>query len=421
MTAIAAPRSGPRSSAILANGAILSATMLAVSAGNYGLNVALARLLDPAAFGDANLAINLVLAAAVVAASLQLVASKAVAGDPERREQVRHTLTRMAWAAGGVSLAVLGGGAWLLADALRTSTPWMFVVLGLGLPVYFVQAVHRGALQGDLRIGRLALSYGIEGAVRVVGALTLVWLGFGAIGASVGIALSFVASGLVARGDRAKKAEAGGGVPWASLRPTVLGATVLLVGQVVINNGDLLLSKAFFDPATAGVYASAALIGRAVFFFSWSIVHAVFPVAARTGAPAAERRRAVRGALALVSLIGVAGLGTVLVAGDLVSSALLGDGYAGAEGILAPYVAATSLFAIANLLASVGVAQGRLGAPLALMGGAVLQTVLLAVAGHTPQAMVWLQVVAMAVTVVAVGVVVRAGTKARLTLQYKRL
>jgi O-antigen/teichoic acid export membrane protein len=402
MTAVATPSATTRAPSILANSAVLSATMLAVSAGNYGLNVALARLLDPADFGDANLAINLVLAAAVVAATLQLVAAKAVASEADRREAVRRTLVRMAWVAGAVAVVVLGGGAWLLADALNTSTPWMFVVLGLGLPAYFVQAVHRGALQGDLRIGRLALSYGIEGAVRVVGALTLVWAGFGVVGASVGIALSFVASGLVARGKRVSKDREAPGVPWGSLRPAVLGATVLLAGQVVINNGDLFLSKAFFDPSTAGVYASAALIGRAVFFFSWSVVHAVFPVAARTGAPDADRRRAVRGAVALVSVMGGAGLGAVLVAGDLLSSLLFGDGYAGADGLLAPYVAAASLFAVANLLASVDVARGRLVGPVVLACGAVLQTGMLAVAGRTPQSMVWLQVVVMAFTVVAV-------------------
>ncbi len=177
---------------------------------------------------------------------------------------------------------------------------------------------------------------------------------------------------------------------------------MLLVGQVLINNGDLLLSKAFFDPETAGVYASAALIGRAVFFLSWSIVHAVFPVAARTEVTFTERRRAIRSALVLVSVMGATGLATVLVAGDLVASLMFGDRYAAASGILAPYVAATSLFAIANLLASVEVAGGRLGAPIVLVGGAVLQTALLSVAGHTPQSMVWLQVVAMALTVAAV-------------------
>lgn len=411
MTAVAPHTTPRRAPSLLGAGAVLSATMLMVSAGNYGLNLALARLLDPAHFGDANLAINIVLVAAVVAATLQLVTAKATASDPEQREVVRRMLVRMAWAAGAATTALLVGGAWVLADILRTSTPWMFVVLGVGLPVYFVQAVHRGALQGDLRIGRLALSYGVEGAVRVAGALALVMAGLGVTGAAVGIAISFVASGLVARGDRSRPGTIGATVPWTTIRPALVGATVLLAGQVVINNADLFLSKAFFDPATAGVYASAALIGRAVYFLSWSVVHTVFPIAARTDTPAGERRRAVRGAVVLVAAIGATALGVVVVAGDRVVSLLFGDGYGGMDEILAPYVLAASLFAVANVIASIDVASGRLGAASALAAGAVIQTVLIAVAGHTPEAMTWLQVAAMAVTVAFVVGVRRHGAR----------
>lgn len=401
MTAVIGRGSTPRSS-LVANSAVLSATMLAVSAGNYGLNLVLARLLPPAAFGDANLAINLVLAAAVVAATLQLVASKAVAADPGSREAVRRGLLRVAYGAGAVVALGLGGGAVPLAAALQTSTPWMFVILGIGLPVYFAQAVHRGALQGDLRITRLAVSYGVEALVRVVGAIALVWAGFGVIGASVGIAASFVASGLVARASSTRRGATPGSVPWSSLRPALMGATILLLGQVVINNGDLVLSKAFFDPATAGIYASAALIGRAVFFFSWSVVHAVFPVAARAAASVADRRRAIAGAVGLVLLIGLSGLVVTIAAGDEVARLLFGADYGAAAGLLAPYVLATSAFALANLLASVDVAVGRRGGPIALLGGAVLQTVLLVVLGSTPEAMVWAQVAAMGATALAV-------------------
>lgn len=403
---VAPTRPSPRSTSLLANSAVLSATMLAVSAGNYGLNLALARLLPPAAFGDANLAINLVLAAAVVAATLQLVASKAVAADPESREGVRASLVRIAWIAGAVVALGLVGGAGVLTEALQVSTPWMFVILGLGLPVYFVQAVHRGVLQGDLRIPRLAITYGIEAFVRVVGAIALVWAGFGVIGASAGIAVSFVASGMVARAKAGTPAPADvGAVPWSALRPALLGATVLLIGQVVINNGDLVLSKAYFDPSTAGVYASAALIGRAVFFFSWSVVHAVFPVAAKAAASRRARRRAVAGAAGLVTLIAAGGLLATLVAGDAIAQILFGPEYGAAAGLLAPYVLATSAFALANLLASVDVAVGRLGGPVALVGGAALQTVLLVAFGTSPDSMVWAQVAAMGITALVVGIV----------------
>ena len=50
--------------------AILTVTMLGVSAANYALNLVLARFLSPAEFGDANLAVNVVLIAAAAAATL---------------------------------------------------------------------------------------------------------------------------------------------------------------------------------------------------------------------------------------------------------------------------------------------------------------------------------------------------------------
>ncbi len=201
-------RSGART--VLTGAALLSTTMLAVSVANYGLNFVLARLLDPAEFGDASLAITLVLAAAVIAATLQLVASKSVAADPASIEAARRTLVRGALIAGAGAVLVLGGGAWVIADALSVSSPWMLVIVSLGLPIYFVQAVHRGALQGQLRFGRLALSYGVEAGVRVIVLLVLVAAGFGVIGASVGILLSFVASAAVARargGDRTARPQ----------------------------------------------------------------------------------------------------------------------------------------------------------------------------------------------------------------------
>lgn len=390
------PRTGR--SSLLANTAVLSATTLGVSAANYGLNVALARLLPPAEFGDANLAINLVLAAAVVAATLQLVSSKMIATHPESAAAVTRTLALIAGSIGLVVLLAFTAGAWVLADVLRTSTPWMFVVLGLGLPIYFMQAVYRGVLQGDLRISRLALSYGVEAAVRVVGAIALVWAGFGVVGACVAITLSFVASAAVVWRRRGADGNTQGRVPWLAVRAVALGATILLVGQVLINNGDLVLSKVFFDPVVAGLYASAALVGRAVFFLSWSVVQAVFPVAARASLPAVERRRAVLLAVGMVAVIGGVALVTVFFWSDTVSNVMFGSTYAGAASLLFPYVLATTLFALANLLGALGVATGRLAVPIVVLAGGALQTILLISLARTPEMMVWLQVIAMSVT-----------------------
>jgi O-antigen/teichoic acid export membrane protein len=388
---------------LLANSALLSTTAVAVSAANYLLNVALARMLPPDEFGDVSLVVNMVLAGSLVAATLQLVASRATAATPAARDRIRVLLVRAALAVGAVTFLALAGGARQLADWLSASTPWLFVVLGLGLPVYFVQAVHRGILQGELRFSRLALSYGTEALIRVGVTLALIAAGFGVLGASIGVAASFIASGLVARVKPTGTGASHVGID-LGLRSAVLGATVLLVGQTVVNTADLLIAKARFDPTTAGVYAAAALVGRALVFVSAAVLSSVFPVLARDEIAEVERRRALRSGLVLVAAVGLVGTVAVGVLGHLLVSVAFGPGYAGAEPLLVPYALATALFALANLLAAAEVARRRIAAAVALAAGALVQTGVLTLWGSTPGALVWLQVGAMAATLVAVAV-----------------
>lgn len=381
--------------------AVLSTTMLLVSAANYLLNLVLARVLDPADFGDASLAITLVLAAAVVAASLQLVASKTVAAEPDSLEAVRRTLVRAALGVGLVVVALLGGGAWIIADALSVSTPWMLVIIALGLPVYFVQAVHRGALQGQLRFGRLALSYGVEAAVRVGVVLALVAAGLGVIGAAIGIALSFVASAVIARARPRREGARPTAAPWSLVGSTAVIAVIVLVGQTLLNNADVIIAKAAFDAETAGVYAAAAVLGRAVFFVSWSVVQVVFPVIASASSSASHRARAVATALGVIVVVGAAAGVAAVVAGESLLVTMFGEPYRSAAGLLLPYVVATSVFAVANLLATVDLARGRWAGAAVLACGAVVQTVALVVWARTPDDLVLGQVVGTSLTVVA--------------------
>lgn len=389
-----------RVSAFLTGAAILSATTILVSAVNYGLTFALARLLPPAQFGDATLAITLVLAAAVIAATLQLVAARTVAADPASAVSVRRVLVRAAAIAGLAAAVLLGVGAWFLAEALRTSTPWMFVIIGAGLPIYFVQAVHRGLLQGGLRFGRLALSYGAEAAARAAVVLGLVAAGFGVIGAAIGIFVSFVASAAVAR-TRRPRHERGVAMSGVALRVTAIAAVTMLLAQTLLNNADLVLAKAAFDPRTAGVYAAAAVLCRSLYFVSWSIVQALVPVLASASSTSGERRRALAGAIGVIAGLGGAAALAVSLLGESLMRVLFGAAYASGSALLLPYTLATSLLSLATLLAAVDVARGRSGGPALLLGGAVMQLGVLAVAGDTPASMAWLQVATTGVTLCA--------------------
>src|SRR5438552_18824372 len=86
-------------------------------------------------------------------------------------------------------------------------------------------------------------------------------------------------------------------------------AIVFFVGQVIINNLDIILVKHFFDSTQAGVYAAVALVGRVVYMLSWSVVSSMFPFSA--GA------RSERGSRAVLStaLLLVAGIATFFTLG----------------------------------------------------------------------------------------------------------
>ncbi len=184
----------------------------------------------------------------------------------------------------------------LIAAVTSSASAVPFVLLAAGLPCYLAQAVERGVLQGRLRFGDLAATLVIEAITRLGVAIALVLAGLGVSGATAGITASFVASWWLARRRvLALSARSGTEVEHdtavsrsVTARRATQATMLLLVGQIMINNGDVVLAKTLFDADAAGVYSVVALIGRAIFFLSWSVVTAAFPMAAK--ADAVERR-----------------------------------------------------------------------------------------------------------------------------------
>lgn len=399
MTAHTSDATDSTSTSIGRASAILAGAMLTASAGNYLLNLCLARWLSPEEFGDATLVVTLMLAVGAIALALQLMTAQRISvGGPDGVDLVRSEFLGRAWKI-GVGLA---GVAIVAAPFFRSLTSSAsavpFVVLAVGIPMYLSQSVERGALQGQMRFGRLAMTFVVEAIVRLVATLGAVALGFGVVGATVGLAASFGASWLVARPtggstDRSGLAAVTNGS--AAVRRTGRATSILLIAQIVINNGDVVLAKVLFDARDAGVYAVVALVGRGVFFLSWSVVMAAFPVSARTD----SRRFVIRAVLTVAALSTVA-TAVVAVAMPRLAGVLFGDELSVAANLFGPYAVAASLFAVANVIATLELAAGRGRAATVVLIGACLQTVLLVFA-KTPADMIDIQVALMVLVAAA--------------------
>ena len=346
--AAVAARPQPRSvrATVLSGSLIMLISMMLVNVFNFAYNVVMARMLGPAEFGHINAAVTLLLLASCVSLAFQLVCTKFVARNDTAggKAAVVHTLLGKAWIASLALAAVLFLAQKPIAGFLNLPNPWMMGILAVGIAVYAPLGVKRGAMQGSCAFPRLGGNFVIEALVRFVAGMGLVIAGYGALGAVGAISAAVIAAYFLPRIP-----------PQLRVQPAIIAppsfaeavqAIVFFVGQVIINNIDILLVKHFFPSDPAGVYAAIAQIGRLLYFASWfGVVNAMFPV---TAAAKQEHRKAHGIGLPLLLVLGLS-IMFIVLAGlfpHLIMGVIFGSRFVETGWLLALYAAATGLYSL---------------------------------------------------------------------------
>ncbi len=355
-----------RQNHVLTGGALLMISTTIVNGGNYLFNLILGRWLGPAAFADLSLIVTLMLMVTFITVTFQLTAARftavyMAAEDIGRLKALRRWLGRVAWGTGGLLALVLGGGALFWMQFFHTASYWPFVILAVGMPVYFAQGVDRGILQGQTRFGMLSLSYQAEMWVRLVAAIGLVAVGLSVNGAVAGLTLSFVATWLVARRVGVSLKGVGGetAVDHRAIMTFAMPVIVAHLSQILINNSDILIVKRFFAAEPAGQYAALALIGRIVFFATWSVVTVLFPIVAQKHEKKEPHRHLLFISLMLVGLISGFILLLSLFVPEIIVQLLFGKAYLSVSPLLWLYALATALYAMANVVVNYHLSIGN--------------------------------------------------------------
>lgn len=350
--AVATLRAEPAHSRILGGSLVMLIGSGLVSVLNFGYNIAVARMLGPSAFGHAAAAVTLLMLVSSITLSFQLVSAKLIAKTEfnSERSAIYSTLLRRSWLV-GISL----GSALLLASVpvahyLNLPSPMIVVLLALGITFYVPLGAKRGGLQGTCKFPKFAGNYLLEAATKFIGAVTLVALGYGVYGAVAAISFSVVLAYFVPPTPQELQVGEKHKVP-TSYREGIQ-AIVFFVGQVVINNIDILLVKHFFAPAIAGQYAAIALVGRVIYFVSWSVVSAMFPISASTEAKKENVSVLVIPILIVLAIAVLFIVGLTLFPAPVLH-AIFGAKFqegAGLNGLLSLYAAATGTYALSVAL-----------------------------------------------------------------------
>lgn len=390
------------------DGMLLFGSTTIVNAGNYAFNLILGRSLGPAAFADVNLIITLFLVVTFGTVALQMAAAKFVAGyaASDKIAQIRSLRSWLAWRAwlfGLALLALFGLGAPFWQYFFQTASFWPFVIFALGVPCYFALGVDRGILQGQTRFGVLALNYQAEMWARLMIAVALVLLGWSVYGAVAALTISIVLAWLLAvRSTWSLPAADALDADERSRVTRFVGPVIAaLVGQILINNSDVLIVKHFFDATDAGRYAALALIGRIVFFATWSIVTVLFPMVAQRHQRGEAHRHLLYVALGVVIAISLCIVAATLFVPELIVVVLFGSEYTSIAPLLGLYAIATALYALANVVISYRLSLDNGGGSMLALFAGVAQVGGLWIFHHDLREVVLVQIAIMACLLVA--------------------
>jgi O-antigen/teichoic acid export membrane protein len=333
-------------STMLNGSAVMLVAMMLVNIFNFAYNMVMARMLGPGAFGNINAAVTLLLLASCISLAFQLVCAKFVARNQadSSKAAVVHNLLGKAWMA---SLA-LGGVLFLaqkpVATYLNVPSPWIIGLLAIGIAAYAPLGVKRGAMQGVCAFPRLGTNFVLEAGIRFFLGAGLVIAGYGVLGAVGAISASVIAACFIPRIPAQLRVQAGTAEPPSYAE--AVQAIVFFVGQVIINNIDILLVKHFFPSDPAGVYAAISQIGRLLYFASWfGVVNAMFPVAA-AASPETKKSHGIGLPLLLVSGLSLIFVAIAALFPHLIMGVIFGSRFIEIGWLLALYAVATGLYSL---------------------------------------------------------------------------
>lgn len=325
---------------------------LIVNIGNYLYNLALGRLLGPEAFADAAILITFLLILSFMAMTLQLSVAKFTGSFDGGKKDAFLRFSRK-WSL--VIGVIVGICIFFLATNLQgwfnTESAGMFRIFGMGVPIYFLMSVNRGYFQGEQEFIKLSITYQGEMLSRLFITLAFILiLPFRSSElVSLGILISLIPGMLPFKKIKSKVLPAIEKTELDHLKKFILVTAFYELTQIIINNGDILLVKHFFDSYAAGLYSSMALIGRGVYFVAWMFVMLLLPEVVKRNKEGKDTQRIFFKYLGMISLLVTGVVFLNLIFPEFIIQVLFGNAYLEIAGALWKYALASSLFALANV------------------------------------------------------------------------
>ncbi|HVL91073.1 MAG TPA: glycosyltransferase [Actinomycetota bacterium] len=367
--------------------AFFVATVAGANASAYAFHVLMIRLLGTSRYGALAAIVGILTVTAVPLAAVQAVVAKRVANPGGRSEaEVVGSALRFG-AAAAISIAVVV----TLASPLLSSfldiglADTVLALAGLAVPSCLLP-VGRGVLQGRRRFPTLGLSIITAMVGRLAFGLAFVVAGLGlrgailalVIGEFVALAVTFIPLRTDLVGSRSMSE-----VVREMMLDSASAAGALTAFWTLVSI-DVVLARAWLPADVAGVYATAAVVGKTVLYLPNAVALLVFPRLAEQPRGLEARRTVVR-SLAVVAGVGV--LASVGIAAVPAAAAFVfGSGFYRASGTAALLACSMTAFGAVHILIYYCLAIGK--PPVKTLWAAVMVEAALMSAFHSRPAII---------------------------------
>ena len=376
---------------------------------NYVFQLTMGRLLSTEDFGLMNSLFSLLLITSLPFMTIMTVLAKYVStftveGNLGKIKGLFLKAYKNIFSMGLVLLFVFICLSFLIKQFLKMDSVTPIVLLGIAVFTSLVLPINGAFLQGLQNFRPLSLISGSLGPAKFVFSLILVLLGLRVNGVLWGLILTNMAIFLMS---------------YIPLRSIIDSATVsveriddlysyafpvflayLCFG--ILTQVDLILVRHYFLPSEVGLYASAAVLGRAVMYLPASLILALFPMVAEAHARDQNPKHLLVKALAYTMLL--AGTGTLLyiLLPDLIIGILFSRKYAGAAPILGLYGLAMLPMGLLLILINYNLARFKVRFVKYLFLIAFLQIILIVIFHQTLAAILWIIFACGAISMLAI-------------------
>ena len=345
---------------------ILFAGTMTLNILNYVYHFLVGRLLGPADYGILGAFFSIIYILFAPVNTIQTTLAKFTANFAAKNEtgKVVYIYNRALKLLSYISLVIFfiffifspQIGKFLLIDNINYVRLFSLVFL-----IVFVTAVSRGFLQGLQKFEILSAALIIEGCVKLSLASILIYFSFNLYGALTAISVALLVSFLFAFYFLKKNLPADAiQIDSQDIYKYTLPVLITMTVITAIYTIDVVLVKHFFDPITAGLYAAASLLGKIIFFASYSFSWVMFPKIAEAYSKNEPYTHIFKKSLLLVTILASIATLVYWLVPELIVNMLFGKAYLSIVHLIAPFGLAMSLFSIAFVVANYYLSTNRI-------------------------------------------------------------